>query len=583
MLLPSGPISTSGNQFVDSNGVPVRIASVGWSDTITNYQQAANAIAADGFNCVRVSFDNGTLTADLTTIQNLVSACSVAGLKVIIDHHFDEVPNADNGWGAQQANGLWYDSGLGTDGSDGSVIAATGSLETGHVTQASFLADWQTVARAFSGNNTVIGYDLDNEPLAYNYGHDTSASLIANWGGGGPTDIQAMYTSVGNALQVIDSSKLMICEGLIQPGGPYSLSGVTAHPVVLNAPNKVAYSVHVYPDTISGSSVADSGSAAITAANGWGFLETQNVAPVWVGEIGASLDGVGPDSVGNYGTVTALADEQAWANTMVSYLNGNAQGGPTFSGAQQGVSTDWWQWNAGNTNTYAPDGALDPAGVLRPAQQAVYSQFRQEAAITVLNTTTNTPTPAIVQPYSYGGPVSYLAYQYYTPSTISAANWNVTASSATPGIFIHTGAGTDSIDVSAAHGHNILDGSTGSNFLTGVTAGNGNDEFYLDGRGAASNLWSTVVNFHTGDNATLWGIDQTNWTMNWIGDTQGAAGFTGLTGVEQLNSNHSVQVAVTLSGYHMADLSNGRLGLSYGQTPAVGGVAGSSYLGIHAN
>ena len=52
-------------------------------------------------------------------------------------------------------------------------------------------------------------------------------------------------------------------------------------------------------------------------------------------------------------------------------------------------------------------------------------------------------------------------------------------------------------------GNNILDGGTGSNFLTG---GSGNDTFYLDDRAPDSPIWSTIVNFHSGDEATVWGV-----------------------------------------------------------------------------
>jgi hypothetical protein len=78
----------------------------------------------------------------------------------------------------------------------------------------------------------------------------------------------------------------------------------------------------------------------------WGFLVTNNVAPVWMGELGAALD----DSDGHY------AADVAWANTLVPYMNGQmgAQGGPTFSGNQQPVGSDWW--------LYGDEQGQDPNG-----------------------------------------------------------------------------------------------------------------------------------------------------------------------------------------------------------------------------
>ena len=72
----------------------------------------------------------------------------------------------------------------------------------------------------------------------------------------------------------------------------------------------------------------------------WGYLLTQDFSPVFIGEMGGSLDGTDDSSGAN------LADEQAWASTLVAYANGKAAGGPTLSGNQQGISTDWWAWGA---------------------------------------------------------------------------------------------------------------------------------------------------------------------------------------------------------------------------------------------
>ena len=66
---------------------------------------------------------------------------------------------------------------------------------------------------------------------------------------------------------------------------------------------------------------------------------------------------------------------------------------------------------------------------------------------------------------AYAGPVGGLQHQLLM---LSADNLNITATA--PNSFIHTGSGTDAIDVSAIGGNNVLDGGTGSNFLTAVPA-----------------------------------------------------------------------------------------------------------------
>jgi len=344
-LLPSGYLSTSGSQTIDASGNPVRIASIGWYGTdgpagsalqglwTTSYSDILNSIKQDGFNTVRIPWSDADLNTPfagtnelggvdwsknpdlkgLTTLQvfhKIADAASQIGLKLIFDHH------TDDGSGGQQPNGLWIDKGPGTDGTDGAGVQGT-------VDAAKFKADWVQLADSFKGNSTVIGFDLDNEPTT---GHG------ANWGGGGPLDIRQMYSDVGNAIQAVNPGALIIAEGLITPDGsgyPQTLATAGINPVTLGISNKLVYSVHNYPSSIGGNHV-DSGPDAVKAMNDqWGYLVSGNKAPVWVGEMGANLK---------------TAGDQAWAKTLLDYMNGKdgAQGGPTFSGNAQPVGGSYW-------------------------------------------------------------------------------------------------------------------------------------------------------------------------------------------------------------------------------------------------
>jgi hypothetical protein len=171
----------------------------------------------------------------------------------------------------------------------------------------------------------------------------------------------------------------------------------------------------------------------------------------------------------------------------------------------------------------------------------------------------------------YVGPVAGLLYQYiYTGSD----DLNVAA--ATPNVFIHTGGGEDAIDVSQGGGTNVLDGGTNSNFLVGGTGPDSFDTFFVDDRSPSADIWSTVANFHAGDAATIFGITQDDgFTTNWV-DGQGAAGYTGLT--LHVTAADLPTASLTLAGYGMADLSNGRLSTSFGTE-----ADGTPYLYIHAN
>ena len=131
----------------------------------------------------------------------------------------------------------------------------------------------------------------------------------------------------------------------------------------------------------------------------------------------------------------------------------------------------------------------------------------------------DTATGAITHPdgETYSGPVTYLQQQFiYTGSD------PVAIGTSSPNVFIHGGPADDAIAVSS--GQNVLDGGTGSNFLVG---GTGDDTFFLDARGGQV-TWGTLVNFHRGDTAAVWGFDPANSNWSWDG-TAGAPGYTGPT------------------------------------------------------
>jgi Ca2+-binding RTX toxin-like protein len=180
--------------------------------------------------------------------------------------------------------------------------------------------------------------------------------------------------------------------------------------------------------------------------------------------------------------------------------------------------------------------------------------------------TTAAGTAAPGSPHFYTGPVSGLEHEYigitgdHLNIGVSNDNW-----------FIHSGSGDDAIAVHG--GTNVLDGGTGSNFLTG---GTGRDTFFVDDRSASADIWSTVNNFHAGDDATIWGLTAKDFNIAWT-DGQGAAGFTGLT----MHATAAGQpiASLTLAGFTTADLSSGRVSVTFGTDAA----SGSSYMNAHCN
>jgi hypothetical protein len=186
----------------------------------------------------------------------------------------------------------------------------------------------------------------------------------------------------------------------------------------------------------------------------------------------------------------------------------------------------------------------------------------------VLDTTTGAAsvTPGTI----YTGPVAGLQYQYTNLTTDSL---NITAT--TPNVFISTGSGEDALNVSGVNGNNVLNGGGGSNFLTG---GTGNDTFYVDVRNLTTPIFSTIANFHSGDNATIFGVTLADFNVH-LYDNAGAPGFTGLA-FAFTEAGHPTANLV-IAGYSIADLTNGRLSQAFGTTPDLPGNPGSPYLTIH--
>ncbi|MGH7970031.1 MAG: cellulase family glycosylhydrolase, partial [Limisphaerales bacterium] len=173
-LLPAGFLSTRSCQIVGPAGVPVRIASVGLTgmNVVGGRLQLAGpfkgidghvaAVRSFGFNCVRVDWIDKTLedARAMAQLDAFAAACKKVGLKVIFDNHNNEATPADWENAAQQKNGLWFDTGPGTDGTDGAGAKGTVSARR-------FLQDWVAFATHWAGNPTVIGFDIRNEPCAH--------------------------------------------------------------------------------------------------------------------------------------------------------------------------------------------------------------------------------------------------------------------------------------------------------------------------------------------------------------------------------------------------------------------------------
>ena len=195
-------------------------------------------------------------------------------------------------------------------------------------------------------------------------------------------------------------------------------------------------------------------------------------------------------------------------------------------------------------------------------------------APTVRYTNTGTGISGTATSDIYAGPVAGLQRQYIWTGTDGAA-----ISTDAPDVFLHGGAGNDALSVS--RGTNVLDGGAGSNFLTGSTGTDGGtDTFFVDARGGAT-TWSTLVNFHAGDTATIFGFHAGLSTRPYTAN-DGAAGYTGLTiHAETKGAGTGADASLTFAGLTQAT-ADAHWSITAG-TLSPGTAAATGYLLIQWN
>ena len=365
---------TSGNQILDANGSPVRIAGINWygfetPDEIAHglwaqdYHSIINDIKNLGYNTIRIPFSNqvvedpivpqnisfssntGPINSDLQglnalqDLQKIVTYAGQDGLKVILDDHRSEAGES------AESNGLWY---------------------TATYTSQDWVSDWVTLAKMFAGNPTVVGFDLRNEP--HTPAGDTYAQG-ATWGtGDASTDVRLAYEQAGNAILAADPGALIFCEGVSE--NPTSSGGLNStwwggdlaeagqFPVVLSSPGHVVYSAHDYgPNLFQQTWFNSTTSAASLDAvwnQNWGYLYADNTAPVWVGEFGTDNSAADIQS-------TTPGSQGQWFSDLVAYLKASPWMG-------------WTYWALNGEDSYdLLDNSYDPAPVSAQKQSLLAS------------------------------------------------------------------------------------------------------------------------------------------------------------------------------------------------------------------
>lgn len=245
------------------------------------------------------------------------------------------------------------------------------------------------------------------------------------------------------------------------------------------------------------------------------------------------------------GTIAAVQQAaRSLSFTTGAGRSGVEQFGLTLSDGAGGVATN----STTNLTVTAP-----------AASTSSITHFPLSPSNTIL-TSTATGTQTIAEVETYAGPVNYLQYQFIYDGTDALA-----MSAQTPNIFIKNVAGSAAVQLLS--GQNVVDAGHGSNFLI---SGTGQDVFYLDAR-QLQPTWDTIVNFHAGDIATIWGYQDGVSNYHWD-DNAGAPGYTGRTLRLDITGAGQTQESVTFAGKTATDTAN------YAVTS--GSIGGTHYMAI---
>jgi endoglucanase len=340
---------TSGNQILDSNGQPVRIAGINWFGFETDsfvvhglwaqdYKFILNAIKSNGYNVIRIPLSNqmvesnplpaadairpsngsGSINSDLQSLHALeildkiISYAGSIGLRVILDNHRSEAGNS------AEHDGLWYAPGY---------------------PESAWINDWQTLTTRYLNNTTVIGMDLRNEPHLEVDGQSTGACWACS---DSSRDWRQAAQRGGNAILSINPHLLIFVEGIDCVndcdwwGG--NLEGVGQNPVVLNTPNQLVYSAHDYgpadtsPPQPWFNSSTTSASLQSKWNTSWGYIYAQGIAPIWLGEFGTGNNATDVQD-------TTAGSQGQWFSSLVQYL-----------GSNQWINWTYWSLNGEDTN-----------------------------------------------------------------------------------------------------------------------------------------------------------------------------------------------------------------------------------------
>lgn len=316
-------LTTEGSHIVDMNGTEVWLTGCNWFGYNTgtnifdgvwncNLKDTLKSIADHGFNVLRVPMSaelllqwengeypranyNNAYNEELNSMNSLeifdyvLSLCEQNGMKIIIDIHCAKTDAAGHN------HPVWYN---------------------GNITEDDFVEALSWCAERYKNNDTIIGYDLKNEPHG-----KASETPHAIWNDSdSPDNWKKVAERAGNAVLDANPHALIIIEGIqIYPkdiktnnfvstndDDDYyntwwgaNLMAVKDYPIDFGSPERnkqIIYSPHDYGPRVYEQPWFQGGFTYESLMKDawydyWLYIQEEGIAPIFVGEWGGFMEG----------------------------------------------------------------------------------------------------------------------------------------------------------------------------------------------------------------------------------------------------------------------------------------------------
>lgn len=261
-----------------------------------------------------VEADGKTLITSDRGFDIILDKCKKYGIKAFIDIHS---PHADN---SGHNYNLWY----GKETADGTMVTTDLWIES---------LVW--IADKYKNNDTLIGYDLKNEP----HGKGQEGDKAAKWDGSTDENNWAYAaTKCADAILDVNPNALIFIEGVEQslsgamPGdywgiadrrdnSPYigawwggNFRGAREYPIKPeHGTSQIVYSPHDYGPSVYAQTWFNKDFTTQTLLDDywydtWAYINAENIAPELIGEWGGHMDG---------------AENQKWMTLLRDYMIDN--------------------------------------------------------------------------------------------------------------------------------------------------------------------------------------------------------------------------------------------------------------------